>query len=248
MILIPGGGNPNPNPNPPVTEDDSWTDTKADCVKEKLEAGGSNSILNKLLEGFNLSTSTINLTFYVGNTDYRGNPVPNGKCIFDPNTDRMYVYVSEDRLNESSLEIARTILHECFHAYIYGKLYGEDIHNGLAPEPDFAKDFAEYEKKYKISDEDNESQHNYTADKYRTYMKEGLKTYFEADPKYSRLMDFFSDDPNWHGVDYMYESLTWGGLKKTDAWKEYIKTPGNEQKLKDQKQFIYRYLPKENCE
>lgn len=53
-------------------------------------------------------------------------------------------------------------------------------------------------------------------------------------------MDFFSDDPNWHGVDYMYESLTQGG-------KKYVKVPENEQKLKDQKQFIYDYLPKENC-
>ncbi|MGQ1908386.1 hypothetical protein ACT3CE_01225 [Marinifilum sp. RC60d5] len=159
----------------------------------------------------------------------------------------MYVYVSEDRLNESSLEIARTILHECFHAYIYGKLYGEDIHNGLAPEPDFAKDFAEYEKKYKISDEDNESQHNYMADKYRTCMKEGLNTYFEADPNYNRLINFFSDLPDWHGVDYIYESLTWGGLKKTDAWSEYISNPENLKKCNSQNE-IYQYLTKENCQ
>lgn len=79
-------------------------------------------------------------------------------------------------------------------------------------------------------------------------MKEGLKTYFEADPKYSRLMDFFSDDPNWHGVDYLYESLTWGGLKETDAWKEYSKTPENLKKYNSQKDFIYDYLPKENCQ
>ncbi len=153
-------------PTPPVEEDDSWTDTKADCVKDKLEAGGDNSILNKLLNGFNLSTSTINLTFYVGNTDYRGNPVPNGKCIFDPNTNRMSVYISDDRLSASSLEVARTILHECFHAYLYGKLYESDIHNGLAPEPDFEKDFNNYANVYGSSGGSNSAQHNYMATMY----------------------------------------------------------------------------------
>eukprot|EP01029_Cantina_marsupialis_P004881 TRINITY_DN151690_c0_g2_i1.p1 TRINITY_DN151690_c0_g2~~TRINITY_DN151690_c0_g2_i1.p1 ORF type:complete len:278 (-),score=36.62 TRINITY_DN151690_c0_g2_i1:225-1058(-) len=53
----PGSPSLPPAPAPPVIEDKSWEDTKADCVKEKLETGGSNSILNKLLNGFELDNS-----------------------------------------------------------------------------------------------------------------------------------------------------------------------------------------------
>ncbi|MDM8161652.1 hypothetical protein QUH73_17685, partial [Labilibaculum sp. K2S] len=232
-------------PAPPVVEDDSWKGTKADCIKTKLEAGSGSSIIDNLLAGFNLDKSTINLTFYVGNTDYRGNPVPNGKCIFDPNTKRMSVYISEDRLKESSLEVARTILHECFHAYMYGKLYEDDIHNGLAPEPDFARDFAEYEKKYKISDDNNQSQHNYMADKYRTYMKEGLKIFFKAESYYNRFVDYYSDSQSWHGVDYMLECLTWGGLRHTEAWNVLLSDEQEKNKYYDQFNNIISALPKD---
>jgi len=217
-----GNGEPEPRdplPVPPVVEDDSWKGTKADCVKIKLEAGNSNSIIDNLLAGFNLDKSTISLTFYVANVDFQGKTVSNGKCKWDPNTNRIYIYLSENRLEKSSLEVARTILHECFHAYLFGKLNEDDIHNGLAPEPDFVKDFENYSEIYGKGNS-NSAQHNYMASMYINFMTEGLKSFFNSDPQYIEYASNNSSMERWD-LDSMLEGLAWEGLHGTDTWKDF---------------------------
>ena len=214
-----GGGGGLLSPLPKVDEDKSWENTKADCVKQKLEAGGANSILNNLLAGFKLNSSVIDVKFYVSNIDYRGKKVKNGMCVYNQTTKKVYIYLSENRLNKSSLEVARTILHESFHAYLYGKIHDGAIHNGLAPDPDFVTDFNNYAKVYGKGSS-NSAQHNYMATMYIRYMKEGLKEFFNSDPHYMEYASNNSSDDRWN-LDSMFEGLAWGGLRGTDSWKDF---------------------------
>ncbi len=226
------------NPTPKVNYE-GIKGTKVECVKDKLVAGGENSLVNKLLRGFNLPKNSFKVSFYVKNISSG----VDGKTIHDPNTGEIKVIINSHWLQRSSLELARTFLHESFHAYIFGKLYQEELHNSL-PEPNFKKDFEEYERRFGKKN----AQHNYMADKYRKHMKEGLKKYFKNEPYYQNAINNFAGNIYWVDEDFMLECLTWTGLKKTNAWKNFIKNDTIKQKYNEQYQFIINQLPEEKCE
>ena len=157
----------------------------------------------------------------------------------------MEIIIDQERLKAPSIELSRTILHECFHAYIYGKIHQEEIHNGLGPEPNFSKDWKQYKLQY-----GDTAQHFYMANKYMKHMKEGLEDYFFLNENSSEreiFMNHVSGNDYWKGVDSFIEQLCWGGLKETDAWENYIQ--------KDNNYFLYNFTmsdfvtkwPKENC-
>lgn len=225
-----------PSLPPVVIIDTTFSNTVANCVKIKLENG---NILINLLAGFNLDASSLNVTFKVENLTGT-----HGKCIYNLYTRRMEIIIDIDRLNASSMELANTILHESFHAYIYGRLYDSETHTGSFPEPNFEEDFRAYETKYG----DSFAQHNYMADRYIMYMKQGLSDYLSDESYNLSFLNYVSDMTSWYGVDFMLESLAWSGLKGTEAWSEFYNNPSNKAKYDDTYQFIIDLLPKEDCE
>ncbi len=230
-----GGGEDLPDPTPEV-DDKEITGTKVYSVKKKLEKGGNTSLINKLLKGFELSNSNLDVIFQIENL---GDSI-NGKTIHNPNTGKISIIINSQTMNRSSLELARTILHECLHAHIFAKLYQGELHNSL-PEPNFERDFKEYDKIFG----EKQSQHNYMADKYREHMKEGLRKYFQNESYYQKTITYLKGNNYWVDEDFMLECLTWTGLKKTKAWKNFIKNTENKKKYDEQYQFIISQLPKE---
>jgi hypothetical protein len=231
---------PSPTPEDVATIiiDSSFVGTKAECVYEKLIKNGKESIINKLISGFDIDKSIIDLKFRVDTIKANGEVnylTVNNRALLE-------ITINEARLNDASLEIARTILHECFHAYIYGKYYQNELHTGLCPEPDFKRDFDNYTKKY-----GRENDHNYMADKYRSFMIEGLKTYLQNEKYYDKILPILKENIFWVNEDFMLECMTWGGLHNTNAWKEYYKDTQKEQ-YDNQRKFIINLLPKEKCE
>lgn len=220
---------------PTVIEDSTFINSVANCVKDKLESG---NILNDLIAGFDLDASKIDVTFKV--EDLSG---LNGKCVFNKTTLQMEIIIDIDRLNASSMELANTILHESFHAHIYGKLYDPELYTGPFPEPNFKEDFEAYRIKYGDS-----SQHNYMADKYITYMKQGLNDYFNTESYQSAFLNYVSDMTSYYGTDFMLECLAWSGLKETEAWSEFYNDPINKAKYDETYESIIGLLPNENCE
>jgi len=221
--------NPTPTPVPAIIEDPSFTNTEADCVKTKLESG---SVINCLLNGFSLSTSTIDLTFKVADI------TANGSCSYDRSTKRMIITIDSDRLTVSSMELARTELHESFHAYLFGKLYDPKFTSDLLPEPNFVNDFNKY---------CTENQHNYIADNYIDSMKSALSTYFNSETYKDSFLNTVKDNQYWSGTDWLFECLAWGGLKGTDAWAAFQSDPEKKRKYDETMNFIVNILPQENC-
>lgn len=91
-----------------------------------------------------------------------------------------------------------------------------------------------------------EDDHNYMADKYRSFMKEGLKSYLKSEEYYNRVISTLNQNDFWVSEDFMLECMTWGGLHNTDAWKEYYRD--SKKGLHDnQINFIINLLPQEEC-
>lgn len=215
-----GGGSNHGNhePLPPITETDIFNESLAGCIKKLLTTAGygSTSIMDRLLKGFDSNTSSIDVTFKLG--DLTG---ANGKTKYDSNTKKMDIIIDNDRLNASGLKLARTILHECFHAYIFGKLKEAGLHKGIAPEPDWKSDYKLYKDFYYPKDEGNDAgdvQHNLMADKYRKFIKQGLYDYWNKQNNIDRYTSYVEDSFPDFELDDLFEALTWEGLKQTDAW------------------------------
>ncbi len=217
---------------PEVIEDLTFIGTKAECVKIKLENG---SILNTLLAGFDLDQSLIDVTYKVGNlTGAYGECILNGR--------RIDITIDQDRLNATSIQLANTILHETFHAYIYGKLYDSELHTGLCPEPNFVDDFEAYNQQF-----GDQSQHNYMANKYIEYMRNGLQDYFGEESYRTTFLNYVGDMTQWYGEQNLMECLSWSGLKGTVAWSEYYSNQTNKTKYDQTMQDIVPLLPDEKC-
>ena len=169
----------------------------------------------------------------------------NGLCSYinDGNGERIVITINAGRLNASSPELARTILHETFHAYIYGKLFEEKLHTGLCPEPHFKRDFAMYRTKYG----DNASRHNDMSDKELTDMEKTLSDYFNHEPYKDTFLNYVGDNTNWYGTNDLFMCLAWGGLKATEAWDQFSSNPENLTKYNQTMGAIVSLLPQENC-
>ncbi len=225
FVYYHGGGSGSSNssgnrtfPIPVVIEDGSFKNTKADCLKEELEKGGATSILNKLLDGFKLDKSNIDIVYKVEDkviSSTSGKEI-NGVCKFKQQTDGSFIatiILSQDRMNgQSFLETARTLLHETFHAHLFAMYKDPNLYNSLG-EGDFIKTW----DKYKLS-HPNETQHNWMADNYIKYMKEGLEKIYNNwdEAKRTRFENYVNDVEYGNDRDLMFTCLAWQGLLGKD--------------------------------
>lgn len=249
-----GGGSSSPSKEPlPKIDETDIENTKADCVKQALEAGGSNSLLNKLLAGFKLENSPIDITYKVQDKVFgkKGDEV-NGLCErvkYSNNSIAITIYLSKTRMQtQSFLETARTILHETLHAHLHGMIDAKDNTTfNTIPDAD-GLNFKDTWKKY-IELHPEEKQHNWMAEKYIGLMKEGLSKLYEQwdDATKIRFEEYAGvTDAN---RDFMFECIAWHGLlgenhDMTEAGKEFYTKKGEEyEKMKDE---VIRYLGK-NC-
>lgn len=144
------------------------------------------------------------------------------------------INVNSQNLYRSKLGIARTLIHELFHAELTALV----IQAGWYPE------LEEYSKNYTGSDpfaavwkyfKDYGRykpgvrpgwQHEYMADKYVDAISKGLKG-LAPNLLSSRFIDYIDDnqmntlggDPIDWEWDSLYEAMAWGGLKETDEYK-----------------------------
>ena len=104
----------------------------------------------------------------------------------------------------SSLDVARTILHEYIHADIIRKLYTA---NNIPGTLDFNLMYEKYG-----------SQHGTMAALYLSSMKEALKEFNKIvlPNDYKNYTNYYGEEPN----DAFYEALAWSGLKDNNvkAW------------------------------
>ncbi len=225
------GGGYSPNPTPEV-DDKEIENTKVGCIKDALEAGGNTSLINKLLKGFKLENSEIDVTYKMQDKVYskKGNEV-NGLCEYNKTTKQMTIFLSKTEMDKYSfLEAARTILHETFHAHLYAMVNLKDNgdHNTIpdADGIDFKNTWKEYIKLHP-----KEQQHNWMAERYISLMKKGLADlYSNWDIKTrTRFEDYYGvSDAN---RDFMFECIAWHGLlgknhDMTEAGKEFYKKNG----------------------
>ena len=220
--------------NPDIDYHPSFETSSAQCVKDKLDKG---DIINRLLAGMELDTSDVDLIFTIGQLDSVSKKT-NGRCVFNPKTGDMEIIIDQERLTAPSISLARTILHECFHAYIYAKLFEPNLHQGLAPEPNFLSDWNQYKSQY-----GDTAQHNYMADRYIGFMKDALASfyYLSDHDRERKLFEGTVGDNDFWDVDTFFEVLSWGGLKKTDAFKDYYRD------LKNQREYNFYltdFIPK----
>jgi hypothetical protein len=219
-----GGGNDSDSENTvPVPEldnvdeiilDDSFKDTKAECVFNKLFTltGGFQKAIQKFDGEFPVS----HLNFSVS---YDLDPNVNGKT-YTPLKFITEIAINGNNLNRPNLDIARTIVHETIHAEMFRKLLsaaqkGELNYNGWAKseveqyvkniQNDFPGIFDFYTRYLDIEGKTNEWQHEQMAAYYREWMVDILK---ELDPMQT---------------GEIYEALAWVGLRGTTSWEEQSK-------------------------
>lgn len=126
------------------------------------------------------------------------------------------ITINKDRVNLSSLELARIILHEMIHA----ELFVANFHKGGSPiDGDFEANFNTYIQKY-YPDGNAVIHHNYMAENMVNNMSIVLslihsnlgKLQFLNDPNVKNAF------PNGLPSDF-YKGLAWSGLQATDMWR-----------------------------
>ncbi len=202
---------------PKVVLDSTFMESKADCLLKVLEEGGDASVMNKLLEGFKLKESNIDVFYEIVDiVEGRNNPSIGAKCsppiLQADGRSKITITLSQTIMNSRTfLETARTILHETFHAHLFGMIDDPTLYNSLGE-----MDFGETWKQYKI-DHPLETQHNWFAENYIPYMTEGLrKMYDQWDHRSRSVFENYISDMENGNVDWMIECIAWGGLLGND--------------------------------
>nr|WP_315149695.1 hypothetical protein [uncultured Flavobacterium sp.] len=191
---------------------------KAKCLNALLNKNGD-SFVQKLLANFQgksefdikiVSVDKIYAKDANGNfiKDANGNLLQsNGVTTYtrEINKSLINIAISTSRANDnSSLDVARTILHEYIHADIIRKLYTE---NNISGPLDFNLIYQKYG-----------SQHGTMAALYLSSMKEALKEFNKTvlPNDYKNYTDYYGEEPS----DAFYEALAWSGLKENNvqAW------------------------------
>jgi len=152
---------------PSINYNQNFINSDANCVKKILDQG---VIINKLLNGYQPGDSKLDLKFTIGELP----DGVNGRTQFTGiiNGVRQYlITIDQDRLDDSAIEIARTMLHECFHAYIFGQIH--DLANFTGLTSDFANDWKLYRNLLN-------SHHEYIIDKYLIFMMDGLEDFMNT--------------------------------------------------------------------
>ncbi len=183
---------------------------KAKCLNELLNKNGD-SFVQKLLANFQgkseFDIKIVSVDKIIVK-DVNGNLVEsNGETTYNSkiNPSLINIVISTSRADaNSSLDVARTILHEYIHADIIRKLYTA---NNIPGTLDFNLIYEKYG-----------SQHGTMAALYLSSMKEALKEFNKIvlPNDYKNYTDYYGEEPS----DAFYEALAWSGLKDNNvkAW------------------------------
>lgn len=205
-------GNTNPllEPIPEVIPTLKFRLSKAGCVFTKMDSNGG--FLN-LLDDFSNKKTGLDLMLDVKKdlTDKNGNNV-NGLAISDELFKLIRVQIDEDYQNNSTpLEVAKTLLHEAIHAYMYAAIIKSD--NSLTRLKDDYFGIWDYYVRFRYGEEGS-FQHNLMAAHYVNIMATSLSKF----------------DGNRFELKH-YEALSWKGLKRTRVWVD--KTPSEKTSIED---------------
>ncbi|AYN04671.1 hypothetical protein [Flavobacterium sp. 140616W15] len=206
-----GGGGGGGSSSPSVEQIINNLTGKAKCLNTLLDERGS-SFVKKLLANFQGPTSEFDIEIIskdkVINPDKNGILREiNGRTIHRVGNKVITIEISTSKTNEnSSLEAARTILHEYIHADLFRKLNTKSDEIG-----DSGEDFKKTYDKYK-------NDHGNIATLYLQSMKTALKEFHKdvLTSDYNGYKKYFGEEPS----DLFYEAMAWHGLQESgvDAW------------------------------
>jgi hypothetical protein len=200
---------------------------KADCVYGKLE---SNSLLSKTLEKFVGKKTPVHLILNQQSNLRKNDNDPtslivNGKTYYGNSYYITITLNTEQSINRPSLAVVRTILHEAIHAEIFRKIKTTSgLHQNLSGEWELGSGAkADFPTLFNYYQNQDDPQHEYMADYYRTAIEEGLREYATS------IGESYPDQ--------LYKDLAWGGLMDTYAWHnmyaDYDYTLKEQKRIKD---------------
>ncbi|WP_264536838.1 hypothetical protein [Flavobacterium sp. N1736] len=180
---------------------------KAKCLNDLLNKNGDSFVQNLLAKFQGNSKFDISIVSKDKVTVTKNGVTQeiNGKTI-PPVGNLITIEISTSKAEiNSTLDVARTILHEYVHADIFRKL-------GTKPGKD------EESLNFKTTYEAYKNQHSTIATLYLNGMKEALKKFHKSTliDDYNKYTQYYGEEPS----DAFYEALAWGGLKDANvkAW------------------------------
>ena len=206
-----GGGPLLPtDPEPEVEKDSTFKDTKADCVFKKLVGATATTVYNpNTVVGQNLKNywgkEGFNCKFVISDT------LSQNKSAWTKynGCNEVIIILRESYVNEAStINLARTIIHETIHAFIFSEIALQDYTNnylgvkGLSPDSDFGLLW----NRYRDTRGTYNVQHESMADNYIKTIRDGLKDFLARNPS----SETFSDSE--------LESIAWVGLQNTSEF------------------------------
>jgi hypothetical protein len=204
----PGGSDPGETPievDVDINVDPSITgDPKANCIYNKLL---TNEKFNEILRDFE-NNGSLNVTFKL---EELSKPSENGITRSIPPYNNVEIIIDYTNLqNHSTVEAARTFLHEAIHAKIFGYMYLNGI---MTYDQLNATNFPELWDAYVISKASGATpQHELMANMYIDIIAEALRIF---------------DVQNHNNPDVTlehYRALAWDGLRDTQAYISLLQT------------------------
>lgn len=221
--------------------DDSFRQNRREvCLLNKLRDNGYFEAMASKFEGV---SPGIELKLFLTSL---GNPSINGQAQWRGKGRPMHITINEQNFHtRSSLEVARTILHEMLHADFYRALNTSDPDG---QDMQFRDTFDSYVKMYMGT---GDQHHNLMANEYLDVMADILADIHKS-LDYAEFSEFMKDVyPNGIPKSF-YKSLAWEGLDGTIAFQlmKNMKLPpplkSEYDKYKLNKDFIRNYGTK-NC-
>lgn len=186
-----GGGGESTVSSPEVIIDPTFENTKADCVYNKLVIS---SMMKNLLHDF-VGSSQYHVTYKVVPSITGYIEQPYGRIV-DNLDGTMTISINAFYFDKvTPVFLAKTILHETLHAYIYQEVAALGGYPNLENST-FENLYAYYQKYGR-----NDYQHDYISQYYIPQMASTLRAY----------------DGNKYTLDY-YTAISWSGLHDTWGW------------------------------
>mgnify|MGYP003624723525 CR=1 FL=1 len=198
-----GNTEPEPDPSPKILPTQTFTNSKAGCIYDKLKnlSGGFAKAIQKFDGEFPVSHLKFSLVV-PNNPNANASTTPPSNYIIE-------IKFNPNKLNRPNLSIARTMIHEMVHAEMFRKILsiidnGGDLNGMTRSEWTNKLSNGDYPGIYDYYSRfgANKFQHEQMASHYRATMISIMK---EFDNSQS---------------DATYEALAWAGLHMTSAWND----------------------------
>ena len=189
-----------------IIKDPSFKETVADCIYEKLLSINGFKDLASKFEGLG---TEFDVLLKIGTTQ---SVTANGQTWYKGPNQAIEITFNKDRINRSTLEVARTIVHEMIHAEMFRALNTQ----GLADSDlSFKETFEEYTRQF-FGDED--IHHSYMADYWVDKMADLLELIHPQLGKssFENYMNYSEGYPNGVPKDF-YKAIAWEGLMDEDV-------------------------------